>query len=81
MTRKQPADQHLGKKQPIKTRPSYTLPVFIFRHNTEIGIDDALIAGNLRRSAVGNLAPVVEYRDPVGKPHHHADVMLDQDNR
>ena len=31
--------------------------------------------------AVGDLAAVVEHGDVVGQVHHHADVVLDEDDR
>ena len=40
----------------------------------------AWIAADLGGRAVGDLAAVVEHRDAVGQVHHHADVVLDQDD-
>src|SRR5215831_20951538 len=48
---------------------------------SEISIDDLLILLDLGRDAVGDLAAVVEHHHAVGDVHHHAHVVLDQDQR
>src|SRR5215470_7815516 len=48
---------------------------------SKISIDDLLVLLDLRRDAVGDLAAVVEHHHPVGDVHHHAHVVLDQDQR
>src|SRR3954464_333696 len=46
--------------------------------NTQVSSDDALILANLVRSAIADLATIVEHDDAVADIHHHAHVMLDE---
>src|ERR1019366_10757265 len=46
--------------------------------HAKIGFDDRLVAADLIRCPVGDLAAVVEHHDTVGDVHYHAHVMLDQ---
>ena len=47
----------------------------------EIGFDDALVALDLRRSPLRDLAPEVEHQHPVADPHDRAHVVLDEEHR
>src|SRR6266545_3294782 len=47
------------------------------RHS-EVGVDHGLVSPHLVRSAVGDLAPVVERDHAIRDVHHHAHVVLDQ---
>src|SRR5262245_50603129 len=47
--------------------------------DSQIGVDHLLVLLDLGRHAVGDLAAVVEHHHPVGDVHHHAHVVLDQD--
>ena len=48
------------------------------RRNAEIGGDDARIVARLGGRAVGDLLAIIEHDDVVGDAHHHAHVVLDQ---
>src|SRR2546430_17298750 len=50
------------------------------RH-AEIGVDDGLVAPDVLRAAVGDLAAIVEHDQVVGEIHHDADVVLDENHR
>src|ERR1043165_8134186 len=49
--------------------------------DSQIGVDHLLVLLDLGRYAVGDLAAVVEHHHAVGDVHHHAHVVLDQDER
>src|SRR5436190_11285169 len=50
-------------------------------HGAEVGADHVGIRAYLVRAAVADLPAVVEHDDAVGDVHHHAHVVLDQDDR
>ena len=52
-----------------------------FARRAEIGGDDLGIARDIGRFAVGDDAPLVQHRDPVGQRQHAVDVVLDQQHR
>src|SRR5262245_42907001 len=47
---------------------------------SEIGVDHFPVRFDLGRHAVGDLAAVVEHHHAVGDVHHHAHVVLDEDD-
>src|SRR5262249_30480454 len=47
----------------------------------EVGVEDRRVLTDLLRSAVGDLAAVVEHGHPVRDVHDHAHVVLDQRDR
>src|SRR5262245_45447560 len=47
----------------------------------EVGLDDERVGAHLVRGALGDLLAHVEHRDAIGDVHHHAHVVLDQDDR
>src|SRR6266850_6208511 len=46
----------------------------------EVGVDHLLVAAHLVGRAIGELAAVVEHHHAVGDVHHHAHVVLDQND-
>src|SRR5437899_1401248 len=49
--------------------------------DTEVGVEDRLIASDLARRAVGDLSAVVEHHHAIGDVHDHAHVVLDEGDR
>src|SRR5215472_16751504 len=49
--------------------------------HTEVGIEDRLVAADLGRRAVGDLAAVIQHHHTIGDVHDHAHVVLDERDR
>src|SRR6266487_896404 len=52
-----------------------------FIRPAQIGVEDLGVAANGLGRPLGDLLPEVEHGDPVGDPHHHAQVVLDEQDR
>src|SRR5712691_11130614 len=62
---------------PLATEASHADPVRL----AQIGADHVLVALDLFRDRVGDLAAVIEHDHAVGQIHHHAHIVLDQRDR
>ena len=65
-------DLEHGHSQPPRPRPSRAAP--------EVRLDHARVALDVRGRALGDLLAVVEHGDAVGHLHHHAHVVLDEED-
>src|SRR5215204_3644816 len=70
-----------GSMPGLRTAASDAISFTSLVRDAEIGVDDALVALDLVRLAVGDLAPVLEHYDAIGQVHHHAHVVLDERDR
>src|SRR5206468_11384626 len=61
---------------PYATRTSSSASIDVA--GAEVRANDLRVSLDLARRALGDLLPVIEHHDAIGHAHHHAHVVLDQ---